>query len=138
MKLSSNKSPIVIDKFDKLKQSIKSRYGFNEDELQRVLKSFGINHYSSVLEEFANNALRIKGMGFYKKEILDIVEYMGEGAIPLKTWKGIAPVRWRFENDSQRMIYAFMAGLDTEQIASMSDEDLSIEKLEVLAKIRTL
>lgn len=111
------------------------KYGFDEHMAQEVSDSLG--NSMSLINAFASMALPIKGMGFRREEIVEIVAFFGESALDKANWSALQALKAHTKN-TETAVYAYKAGLSPYDVKTLSEEEMSIENLKVMAQLRNI
>lgn len=122
-------------KADSASTVLMRKYGFDEEMAQKVCNSLGNSHH--LISSFASMALPIKGMGFRREEIVEIVGFFGENALDKANWSSLQTLKAHTKN-TETAVYAYKAGLSPYDVKTLSEEELSIENLKVMAQLKSI
>ncbi|MBC9705832.1 MAG: hypothetical protein H9W81_12845 [Enterococcus sp.] len=112
-----------------------SKYGFDLNQAKSVALVF--DNQINEIKSFASMSLHIKGMGFLRNEIVELVELFQHDALDLANWRGVKGMTKHL--NSMRLVYlAYSAGLTAEDVELMSESDLSEETLSTMASLRAI
>jgi hypothetical protein len=90
-----------------------------------------------LINAFAAMSLHIKGMGFRREEILEVVGLFGENSLDKANWMALQSLK-SYTKDMETAVYAYKAGLSPYDVQNLSDEELSLESLKIMAQIKSL
>lgn len=116
-------------------RALMGKYGFDINQAKQVSAVF--NNNSGKVRSFGSMSLHIKGMGFLRNEIAELVELLGDSALDLANWQGMKGMS-RSLGSGKLMYLAYTAGLTANDVAQMKPEDLSEDKLRIMASLRSL
>lgn len=111
------------------------KFGFDDSMAQKVSDAFGGS--ASLINSFASMSLHIKGMGFRREEIVEIVELLDENALDKANWSALQTLKAHTKN-AETAFYAYKAGLSPHDVKTLSDEELSLENLKIMAQLRSI
>lgn len=115
---------------------LKKKFGFDEEQLERV--NAALENNPNFINEMARMNLHIKGLGLVRADIVDIATALGTSSTDFANWSGITKLRGFLENDSERAMYAYMAGLSPEHVKNMNPSETTLSKLKTLAALKAL
>lgn len=112
-----------------------AKYGFDGSQAKRVSQAFGNDAHK--IQSFASMSLHIKGMGFLRDEIVEVIDVFGDNALDLANWQGMKGMSKHL--GSMELVYlAYTAGLTPADVGKMAPKDLTKDKLSVMANLRSL
>ena len=111
------------------------KYGFDEATSKAVTEALDNN--ARFVHSFCTMALHIKGLGFAKDEISELVQLLGENALDLGNWRAVQTIK-SHTSSIEVACYAYRAGLTPDDVKSMSPQQLSLENLKIMATIKNL
>lgn len=111
------------------------KYGFDESMARAVAESFG--NSPALVNAFASMSLHIKGMGFRREEIVDIVGLLGENSLDKANWSALQTLKAHTKN-AETAFYAYKAGMSPHDVKTLSEEELSLDNLKIMAQLRNL
>lgn len=111
------------------------KFGFDDSMAQKVSDALGGS--ASLINSFASMSLHIKGMGFRREEIVEIVELLDENALDKANWSALQTLKSHTKN-AETAFYAYKAGLSPHDVKTLSDEELSLENLKIMAQLRSI
>lgn len=90
-----------------------------------------------LVNAFAAMSLHIKGMGFMRDEIVEIVGFFGENSLDKANWLALQSLKSHTKN-TETAVYAYKAGLSPYDVRTLSEEELSLENLKIMAQLKNI
>lgn len=110
-----------------------NRFGFDAQQAKDVLEVFQSD--AMKVRSLCSISLHIKALGFKREDIVSLIQLMKEDSLDLGNWEGLKNLPAKMK--SPEMAYlAYMAGLRESDIDHMSEEELSMESLKIMASLR--
>ena len=116
--------------------TLKNTYGFTEDELANLTTVFPTTpfvNYSAVVDTI----FRLKLAGYSIAEIKAGFGILGEKSLDVSFWRTLKPLALRL-GGMENALLAHQAGLSLKDVNLMSDEELSVANLKIMATLKTL
>lgn len=111
------------------------KYGF-DDEMTKQVCGY-LNDSDQLVRAFSSMSLHIKGMGFLRSEIVEVVSIFEEGSLDKANWQALQGIK-SYTKDMETAIYAYKAGLTVNDVKQMDESELSLETLKVMATLKSL
>lgn len=111
------------------------KYGFDEDMAKQVCGYF--NNSDHLVRGFSAMSLHIKGMGFLRNEIVEVVSIFEEGSLDKANWQALQGIK-SYTKDMETAIYAYKAGLTVNDVKQMNENELALDTLKVMATLKNL
>lgn len=120
-----------------LEDLLQKKFLFSEEEAKTAIESVGSY---SIIKWIISKNMHIKGLGLTKKYIYQFMIFMGEECGDFNNWQkyGSLAKESKINDNIEKLILAYKAGLDSVQVSTMKDEDLTISKLRVLAHLKSI
>lgn len=120
-----------------LEDLLQKKFLFSEDEAKKARKSVGSD---SIIKWVISKNMHIKGLGLTKKYIYHFMIFAGEECGNFDNWQkyGSLAKEPKISDNIEKIILAYKAELNSMQVSTMKEEDLTMDKLRVLAHLKSI
>lgn len=119
-----------------IEELLQRKFLFTEAEAHEVIRAVGSYR---ILKWAISQNMHLKGLGLTREYIYRFMIFMGEEIREFENWEkyGSLAKEPKINDDIEKVIMAYKAGLSHSQVSTMKVEDLTLSKLKVLAQLKS-
>lgn len=119
-----------------IEELLQRKFLFTEAEAHEVIRAVGSYR---ILKWAISQNMHLKGLGLTREYIYRFMIFMGEEIREFENWEkyGSLAKEPKINDDIEKVIMAYKAGLSHSQVSTMKAEDLTVSKLKVLAQLKS-
>lgn len=119
-----------------IEELLQRKFLFSEAEARLAMNAVGSYN---IIKWAINKNMHLKGLGLTKEYIYRFMLFMGEEIREFENWEkyGSLAKEPKINDDIEKVILAYKAGLTHSQVSTMKAEDLTVSKLKVLAQLKS-